>query len=345
MINKKRILTKEDLIIKMNNLFSDNYLIKINSIIILHEIMCLKYEENKFLILNNIEQIMDIFAKIIKELYYYFRNNNNYLENDFNIIKYAKYIVTTICKLLSNREILNIISYKTIYTLSEEIINFLLINEDDSKNENNCEKNIIFKSLNSSMMRILENYNITSILLILLELITNYYNKNTEKNNLFILTVLNCLEKKIQNIEEIIIFIEIDAILLQMHLLLNKLEQNIPELKAKDEVDKMIIIFIKKFLFELISYKKEKIFEDYNRSVKCHFLSDKYIIKWINEFINVNDNIHEDKKYKGIKCNNILNNTKKIYKKSLTNISSIKSNKRDVNKIIYISKKNIRKYK
>jgi hypothetical protein len=345
MINKKRILTKEDLIIKMNNLFSENLLIKKNSIIILHEILCLKYEENKFLILNNIEQIMDIFAKIIKELYYYFRNNNNYLENDLNIIKYTKYIVTTICKLLSNREILNIISYKTIYTLSEEIINFLLINEDDSKNENNCEKNIIFKSLNSSMMRILENYNITSILLILLELITNYYNKNTEKNNLFILTVLNCLEKKIQNIEEIIIFIEIDAILLQMHLLLNKLEQNIPELKAKDEVDKMIIIFIKKFLFELISYKKEKIFEDYNRSVKCHFLSDKYIIKWINEFINVNDNIHEDKKYKGIKCNNIMNNTKKIYKKSLTNISSIKSNKRDVNKIIYISKKNIRKYK
>jgi hypothetical protein len=195
------------------------------------------------------------------------------------------------------------------------------------------------------MMRILENYNITSILLILLELITNYYNKNTEKNNLFILTVLNCLEKKIQNIEEIIIFIEIDAILLQIHLLLNKLEQNIPELKAKDEMDKMIIIFIKKFLFELVNYKKEKIFEDYNRSVKCHFLSDKYILKWINEFINVNSNIHDDKIDKGKKSNNNLNNTKKIYKKSLTNISSIKYNKKDINKLTYISNKNVRKYK
>jgi hypothetical protein len=288
---------------------------------------------------------MDIFAKIIKELFYYFRNDNKHLENDLNIIKYTKYIVTTICKLLSNIEILNIISYKTIYTLSEEIINFLLINEDDSKNEDNSEKNIIFKSLNSSMMRILENYNITSILLILLELITNYYHKNTENNNLFIFTVLNCLEKKIQKIEEIIKFIEIDAILLQIHLLLNKLEENIPDLKEKDEMDKMIIIFIQKFLFKLVNYKKEKIFEDYNRSVKCHFLSDKYIIKWINEFINVKDNIHEDKKYKGKKSNNNLNNTKKIYKKSLTNISSIKSNKRDVNKLTYISNKNIRKYK
>jgi len=345
MINTKRLLTKEDLIIKMNNLLSDNYLIKINSIIILHEILCLKYEENKFLILNNIEQIMDIFAKTMKDLFYYFRNDNKHLENDLNIVKYSKYIVTTICKLLSNIEILNIISYKTIYTLSEEIINFLLLNEDDFKNENNHEKNIIFKSLNSSMMRIIENYNVTSILLILFELITNYYNKNTEKNNLFILTILNCLEKKTQNIEEIIRFIEIDAILLQIHLLLNKLEQNIPELKEKDEMDKMIIIFIKKFLFELVYYKKEKIFEDYNRSVKCHFLSDKYIIKWINEFINVNSNIHDNKLFKEKKSNNNLNNTKKIYKKSLTNISRIKSNKRDVNKLTYISNKNARKYK
>ena len=288
---------------------------------------------------------MDIFAKTMKDLFYYFRNENKHLENDLNIVKYSKYIVTTICKLLSNIEILNIISYKTIYTLSEEIINFLLLNEDDFKNENNHEKNIIFKSLNSSMMRIIENYNVTSILLILFELITNYYNKNTEKNNLFILTILNCLEKKTQNIEEIIRFIEIDAILLQIHLLLNKLEQNIPELKEKDEMDKMIIIFIKKFLFELVYYKKEKIFEDYNRSVKCHFLSDKYIIKWINEFINVNSNIHDNKLFKEKKSNNNLNNTKKIYKKSLTNISRIKSNKRDVNKLTYISNKNARKYK
>ena len=345
MINKKRILTKEDLIIKMNNLSSDNYLIKINAIIILHEILCLKYEENKLIILNNIEQIMDIFAKIIKELFYYFRNNNKHLESDINYIKFTKYIVTTICKLLSNIEIINIISYKTIYTLSEEIINFLLIDEDDFKNENNNEKNIIFKSLNSSMIRILENYNITSILLILFELITNYYNKDTEKNNLFIFTILNCLEKKTQNIEEIITFIEVDAILLQIHLLLNKLEQYIPELKAKSELDRMIITFIQKFLFELVNYKKEKIFEDYNRSVKCHFLRDKYIIKWINEFINVNNNIHEDKKYKGKENNNNLNNTKKIYKKSLTNISSIKSNKKNVNKLTYISNKNIKKYK
>ena len=176
MVNKKKIITKEDLINKMNNLSSDNYLIKINSIIILHEILCLNYDENKILILNNIEQIMDIFANIIKELFYYFRNNNNHLENDLNFLKYTKYIVTTICKLLSNKEIISIISYKTIYTLSEEIINFLIINEDNFKNVNIKEKNIIFKSLNSSMMRILENYNITSILLILFELLIKFYN-------------------------------------------------------------------------------------------------------------------------------------------------------------------------
>lgn len=74
-------------------------------------------------------------------------------------------------------------------------------------------------------------------------------------------------------------------------------------------------------------------------------MSDKYILKWINEFINVNSNIHDDKIDKGKKSNNNLNNTKKFYKKSLTNISSIKYNKKDVNKLTYISNKNVRKYK
>ena len=134
-------------------------------------------------------------------------------------------------------------------------------------------------------MRILDNYNITSILLILFELITNYYNKNIKNYNLFILTILKCLEKEIQNLDKIISDIELDAILLQIHLLLNKINQFLPELNPKNEIDIKIISFIKKFLFDLVGYKKEKILEDYNKSVKCHFIKDKYVIKWINEFI------------------------------------------------------------
>ena len=304
------IFTKEELISKMNNLLSENYLIKINSIIILHEIFCLKYEENKILILNNIEQIIDIFLKVIKDLFT--TNIPNNIEKNFN--KFAKYTVTTLCKLLSNKELIINISYKTIYTLSEEIINFLLNNEDlIEENEISQEKNIIFKSLNSSMMRILDNYNTTSILLIFFELINNYYNKNIKNYNLFILTILKCLEKKTQNFEKIISDIEIDAILLQIHLLLNKINQFLPDLNPRNEIDIKIISFIKNFLFEVAGHKKEKILEDYNKSVKSHFIKDKYMIKWINDFIFKN----KEKEIKGnifiIKLNNRKKNSNKNY--------------------------------
>ena len=270
----------------MNNLLSNNYTIKINSIIIIHEILILKYEENKNIILNNIEQIMDIFIKVLKDL---FSNISKNFDEDLNFIKYTKYIVTTLCKLLSNKELIINISYKTIYSLSEIIINGLLINENlCQENGNNEEINIIFKSLNSSMMRILDNYNITSIILILIELISNYYNKNNEDNNLFILTILKCLEKKTGNIEKILPYIEVDAILLQIHLLMNKFNQNSIQFNSKKEIYLTIIYFIKKFIKEIINFKKEKMLDDYNKSVKSHFINDKYIIKWIKEYLDLN---------------------------------------------------------
>ena len=327
-------LTKEDLIRTINNLLSDNYLIKMNSIIILHEILCIKYEENKNFIIKNIEKIIDIFIKIINGLFNHLIKNieNN---NDSLLNKFTKYIVITLCKLLSNKELIVNISYKTIYSLSEEIINGLLICENlVVELEDDVEKNLLIKSLNSSMMRILDNYNTTSILLILLELITNYYNKN---NNIFILTILKCLEKKIQNIEKYISLMEIDAILLQIHLLLNKINKNLTQLNPKNEFDMMIISFIKKFIFVIIGYKKEKILDDYNKSVKNHFINDKYIIKWINEYIIKN----KEKEIKGnIYDANIIK--QKFNQKSLVNIKYNKENKKIINSF---SDKNIRKFK
>ena len=307
------ILSKEQLIKKMNDLFSDKNLAKINSIVILHEILCVKYEENKIVILNNIEQIIDIFIKIIKEIFY---NNNNYLDNNSNI-KFTKYIITTLCKLLSNKELITNVSYRTIYSLSELILQVLLLNEDlteENENEINQEKTIIFKSLNSSMMRIIDNYNITSILLILIELISNYYNKNINNYNSFITSVIKCLEKKTKNFDEIISNIEIDAILLQIHLLLNKISQFLPELNPKNEMDIMIISFIKNFIKQIVHYKKELILYDYNKSVKSHFKTDKFIINWINEFLCLN----KDKRVKENKNYNKINNLKTIDYKNLT---------------------------
>ena len=318
-------LTKKELISKMNNLLSEDYKIKNNSIIILHEILCSKYEENKNIILNNIEQIFDIFTQILKDLFSYIPRIMGNIFNNNN--SFSKYIVIILCNLLSKKEILINISYKTIYNLLEIFISFLINENFIKENESIEDQEIILNLLKSSMKKILDNYKITSIILILLELITNYYNKN---NNLFISTILKYLKKKMENIDQFISDIEIDAILLQIHLLLIKLDQNIPELESKNE----IFFFIKKFLFYLIDYKKESILEDYNRSVKCHFISDKYIIKWINEYIIKN----KEKKIKGQIFNTKLNNNKK----SLKNLNN---NKKDKKVISSFSTTNIGKFK
>ena len=131
------------------------------------------------------------------------------------------------------------------------------------------------------MVRILDNYNITSIILILLELISNNYNKEIQNNNLFILATLKCLEKKTQNMDKILPYIQVDAILLQIHLLLNKFN----ELDSNKEIYVSIIDFIKKFIKKIVIFKKERILEDYNRTVKYHFIKDKHIIKMINEYL------------------------------------------------------------
>ena len=63
------------------------------------------------------------------------------------------------------------LSFNTLYSLISEFLKYLLISNLDKIGENQ-EGSIIFKSLNSAMLRILENCDTTSVILILLEIIT-----------------------------------------------------------------------------------------------------------------------------------------------------------------------------
>ena len=124
--------------------------------------------------------------------------------------------------------------------------------------------------------------------------------------------------------------------------MLNKLNEYLPELKPKNDIDNMIISFIKKFMYAIICYKKEKILYDYNKSVRCHFLTDKYIINWINDLLHLN----EDKKIKENKKFNKLYKLKKSDNNSNHNNSNFKKTNGKLvtsfsNKIIFKNKKNI----
>ena len=71
-----------------------------------------------------------------------------------------------LCKFASNEEYISNLSYEILLDLSRE----LLINGLDKIRENK-EGNIIFKSINSTMLRVLDNCNTTLVIKVLLELL------------------------------------------------------------------------------------------------------------------------------------------------------------------------------
>lgn len=271
------IRSKTELVNVLRNLLTNDPTERVNTIIIIHELICPKYEENKTILIANIDYIIKTFVEAMKNLF----STQKISEIP---IKFAKYLATVLCKIASNKELISSISYDVLFELSEELLSNLLI-ENLDKIGNNQEGSIIFKSLNSTMLRILENCNSTYVILSLLELIRKY-RCNEEKNKLAGLSI-KCLLKVNQNLEAIISTIEVDKILLQIHILLVDFEKSNPDLHPKNQTDQVVIKYIKNLINEMVKIKKNKIIEDYADGVKNHEVPDKYIIVWIKNCLTI----------------------------------------------------------
>ena len=333
-LSNSTISSEKELLEIMNNLFSLDESEKMNTIIIIHEILCSKYQQNKFILIPNIDNIIKIIIQITHELFDCIDNLNNKIMP----LKFAKYLVTILCKLTSNKELIIHISYKVLYDLCFELLNYLLINGLD-KIGSNQEGNIIFKSLNSAMLRVIENCDTTSVILALLEIIKQ--NQNNINSNLLSNLALKCLIKTTQNIESIINNIQLDKILLQMHLLTYNFDKlSTSNMEQNSQSDIVILRFIKNFINDIVKYKKTDIMEDYNKSIGNSQYKDKYIYDWIksslksigcdmpgetenndtNENNIINDNINE---------NNESAKTSNNNRSTSTNINKNRNNNSD----------------
>ena len=315
--------TEKDLLEIMNNLFSEDESEKMGTIIIMHEILCTKYQQNKYILIPNIDTIIKIIIQITHELF----DNIDNLNNKIIPLKFAKYLATILCKITSNKELIIHISYKVLYDLCFELLNYLLINGLD-KIGTNHEGNIIFKSLNSAMLRVLENCDTTSVILALLEIVKQ--NQNNKNLNLLCNLAMKCLIKATQNINEIINKIQLDKILLQMHLLTYNFDKLMNGKETNSQSSIMIIHFIKNFVIDVVKIKKGDIIKDYNKSISNNQFKDKYIYNWI---VNTLESIG----YKGnedLEGNNLNNN--ELSKSTNMRSSSTNMNK---NRVINTDKK------
>ena len=279
------IKSEKELLSIMNNLSSEDESEKLNTIIIVHEILCTKYQDNKYILIPIIDNIILIFINIMHQLFD--------VDNIENInVKFAKYLVTILCKIASNKELITHISYKVLHDLIHELLKYLLISNLDKIGENQ-EGNIIFKSLNSAMLRILENCDTTSVILVLLEIIKENQTKEDDYNlsNL----AIKCLIKITQNLKDYIYNIEFDKILLQIHLILINYDKYINNIEIKNQTDVMTVKFIKNFIIDVVKIKKNDVLIDYNNSVKDHKIKDNHIFHWIKNTLLMIKNIETNK--------------------------------------------------
>jgi hypothetical protein len=263
----------DDLFLFLNSLFSKDQNEKLNAIVNIHELICAKFEQNKEKLISNIDEIITVFRKVSDELF---------LVKDLKTIpvKFAKYLAIVLCKLTSNKELISNLNYEVLLDLSRQLLRYLLINGLDKIGENQ-EGNIIFKSINSTMLRILENCDITSVILALLELIKEFQEK--EDKNLINLAA-KCLLKTTQNLKLNIDNIKIDKVLLQIHLVLLTLQKKNQDSNKKIH-NNLVINTVKNMVEDFVKLKSDKILEEYSKSVKNHEINDKYILNWIKSVL------------------------------------------------------------
>ena len=275
--NKNDSLTKEDLLEILNNLDSKDGEMNLNAITNIHEFICVKFGQNKDILISNVDIIIKTFKKVSQKLFFV---------KDLKTIpiKFAKYLSIVLCKLASNKEFISKISYEELLGLSRELLKYLLINGLEKIGDKQ-EGNIIFKSINSTVLRLLENCDRNSVINALLQLIKEFYKNNNK--NLINLTI-KCLLKANQNLSENINNIQMDKILLEMHLLLLTLQEDNPDMSKRTDINNMIINSFKNFIGEYTKIKKDKILEDYSKSVKNHQFNDKFILKWIKATLDKN---------------------------------------------------------
>ena len=272
--NQSASLNEEDFLEALENLSSKDPTEKLNTIIVIHEMVCGKFAQNKDILISNVDKIITTFKTVSHELFFV---------KDLNTIpiKFAKYIAIVLCKLASNKELIQNISYNVLLDLSRELLSYLLITGLD-KIGNNQEGNIIFKSINSTMLRVLENCDMTSVICALLELIKEFQEKGDK--NLINLSI-KCLLKTTHNLSSNIDNIKIDKILLQMHLLLLNLQKKYPDFSKRSQNDNLIFNTVKNIVGDFVKIKKDKILDDYSRSVKNHEINDKFLLQWIKSVL------------------------------------------------------------
>lgn len=237
---------------------------KVDALVIINELITIKKSEAEDSLIRNANFLI---CSISKVLYDVFNKSTDKVP-----LKFGKYFISIVNKVCSMKEIMRNVDENNILGLVEQLLLKLLIPGLDTLGERN-EGQAMFRNLNNTILRILENCNPTEVFVVFLNLLKKY--KGYSKIEKLTGIIVKCLLKVTRILDQLIDKINIERILLATHeYLLKKPASN----QAKS--DEVGIRITKTIVNELVKVKREEIW-DYYGSIDAHGTQDIYIKKWI----------------------------------------------------------------
>ena len=166
-------------------------------------------------------------------------------------LRFAKYFVTIVNKTCQCPIIMSVVREQELYELGEQLLTRLLIDNLDKLGDEK-EGEFILKNLNGSMLRCLENCNKTSIFCVLFNLLRRY--KDNPAQVKLPGLIIKCLLKLSKILEKVINELEIDRVLLVIHLYLISIDH-----EKKTSNDDMGIRIVKTLVHETVKIKQHSI--------------------------------------------------------------------------------------
>jgi hypothetical protein len=149
------------------------------------------------------------------------------------------------------------------------------------KTNTKIDKNL-FKTLNYIVLYILNGYNKTELILLLFDIADTYVKTNNNVSEMAGNCIINIIKefKNYNNVETVV----------DVKVILNKLNEIVNRKEANDNEYANIIKVVKKLLFELVLLREDDIMEDYDNSIGDSEVYDEKIWKWIEQLLEQKQN-------------------------------------------------------
>ena len=240
----------------------------VDALVIINELITKKMDEAGDSLIKNANFLIGSISKVLHDVFS--------KTSDKIPLKFGKYFISIVNKVCSIKEIMRSVEERNILILVEQLLLKLLIPGLDTLGERH-EGQAMFRNLNNTILRILENCHPTQVFVVFLSLLKKYkgYNKVEKLPSI----VVKCLLKVTRIMDQIIDKVNIERILLIVH------EYLLTKPMSGSKSDDVGIRITKTIINELVKIKREEIWDFYG-GVDAHSEHDVYIKKWIEIILN-----------------------------------------------------------